>query len=215
MVNVVAPRFDYDIDPIYLNDDMSNKLFCTFATEDTLEGVLATIQERYRIIYNKIFVLYSKSQDEYICTYNVDFGNVGNFIDNTILVHRKKESNTLYTINALNTLIKELNGGVLDTSYRINWSDFRNCVLLTKGPELKRVNTTIFFFLNYQIIIASLYTYVLETKIFLKELTGSVLIELQMLWWLFHPKDNRYIHYKKDRIYLLTKLYKTCLETLP
>jgi hypothetical protein len=144
MVNVVAPRFDYDIDPIYLNDDMSNKLFCTFATEDTLEGVLATIQERYRIIYNKIFVLYSKSQDEYICTYNVDFGNVGNFIDNTILVHRKKESNTLYTINALNTLIKELNGGVLDTSYRINWSDFRNCVLLTKGPELKRVNTKLF-----------------------------------------------------------------------
>jgi hypothetical protein len=144
MVNVVAPRFDYDIDPIYLNDDMSNKLFCTFATEDTLEGVLATIQERYRIIYNKIFVLYSKSQDEYICTYNVDFGNVGNFIDNTILVHRKKESNTLYTINALNTLIKELNEGVLDTSYRINWSDYRNCILLTKGPELKRVNTKLF-----------------------------------------------------------------------
>lgn len=144
MVNVVAPRFDYDIDPIYLNDDMSNKLFCTFATEDTLQGVLATIQERYRIIYNKIFVLYSKSQDEYICTYNVDFGNVGNFIDNTILVHRKKESNTLYTINALNTLIKELNEGVLDTSYRINWSDYRNCILLTKGPELKRVNTKLF-----------------------------------------------------------------------
>lgn len=144
MVNVVSHRFDYDIDPIYLNDDMSNKLFCTFATEDTLESVLATIQERYRIIYNKIFVLYSKSQDEYICTYNVDFGNVGNFIDNTILVHRKKESNTLYTINALNTLIKELNEGVLDTSYRINWSDYRNCILLTKGPELKRVNTKLF-----------------------------------------------------------------------
>jgi len=106
--NVVVPKFDYDIDPIYLNEDMSNKLFCTFATEDTLAGVLDTIQERYKIIYSKIFVLYSKSQDEYICTYNVDFGNVGTFLDNTILVHRKKESNTLYTINALNTLIKEL-----------------------------------------------------------------------------------------------------------
>jgi hypothetical protein len=144
MVSVTVPRFDYDIDPIYLNDDMSNKLFCTFATEDTLDDVLATIQERYRIIYNKIFVLYSKSQDEYICTYNVDFGNVGSFIDNTILVHRKKESNTLYTINALNTLIKELNDGVLDTSYRINWADYKNCILLTKGPELKRVNTKLY-----------------------------------------------------------------------
>lgn len=144
MVSVAVPRFDYDIDPIYFNEDMSNKLFCTFATEDTLDNVLATIQERYRIIYNKIFVLYSKSQDEYICTYNVDFGNVGSFIENTILVHRKKESNTLYTINALNTLIKELNDGVLDTSYRINWADYKNCILLTKGPELKRVNTKLY-----------------------------------------------------------------------
>ena len=50
-------RFDYDIEPIYLNEDMSNKLFCTFASEDTLEGVLEQIQGRYKIIYNKIFVL--------------------------------------------------------------------------------------------------------------------------------------------------------------
>ena len=141
---VTKPAFDYDIDPIYLNEDMSNKLFCTFSTEDTLDEVLAEIQDRYKIIYNKIFVLYSKSQDEYICTYNVDFGNVGTFIDNTILVHRKKESNTLYTINALNTLIKELNGGQLNTDYRVNWSDYRNCILLTKGPELKRVNTKLY-----------------------------------------------------------------------
>ena len=141
---VVEREFDYDIEPIYFNEDMSNKLFCTFATEETLDSILEQIQERYKIIYNKIFVLYSKSQDEYICTYNVDFGNIGTFLENTILVHRKKESNTLYTINALNTLIKELNGGTLDTSYRINWTDYRNCILLTKGPELKRVNTKLY-----------------------------------------------------------------------
>jgi len=145
MINTVTrAAFDYDLEPLYFNEDMSNKLFCTFATEDTLDDVLTEIQGRYKIIYNKIFVLYSKSQDEYICTYNVDFGNISQFLDNTILVHRKKESNTLYTINALNTLIKELNGGVLDTNYKINWVDYRNCILLTKGPELKRVNTKLF-----------------------------------------------------------------------
>ena len=144
MVMVAGNRFDYDIDPITINEDMSNKLFCTFATEETLEPVLENIQERYKIIYNKIFVLYSKSLNEYICTYNVDFGNVGTFLENTILVHRKKESNTLYTINAVNALIEELNAGVLDTSYGTNWSDFRNCVLLTKGPDLKRINTKLF-----------------------------------------------------------------------
>ena len=141
---VTAPTFDYDLNETQYTDDMSNKLFCTFSTEETLDDVLTTIQEKYKIVYNKIFVLYSKSQNEYICTYNVDFGNVSTFLDNTILVHRKKETNTLYTINALNTLIKELNGGQLDTSYRVNWSDFRNCILLTKGPELRRINTKLF-----------------------------------------------------------------------
>jgi len=144
MQSVTDFSIEYDFDDVYLNEDMSNKLFCTFSTQEDLEDVLTTIQEKYKIIYNKIFVLYSKSQDEYICTYNVDFGNVSTFLENTILVHRKKETNTLYTINALNTLIKGLNGGVLDTSYRVNWTDYRNCVLLTKGPELKRVNTKLF-----------------------------------------------------------------------
>ena len=144
MQTVTDFSLNYDLDEVNYNDDMSNKLFCTFSTEDTLDDVLTSIREKYRIVYNKIIVLYSKSQDEYICTYNVDFGNVSTFLENTILVHRKKETNTLYTINALNTLIKELNGGVLDTSYRVNWSDYRNCILLTKGPELKRVNTKLY-----------------------------------------------------------------------
>jgi len=144
MQSVTDFSVEYDFDEVYLNEDMSNKLFCTFSTEEGLDDVLSSIQEKYRIIYSKIFVLYSKSQDEYICTYNVDFGNVSTFLENTILVHRKKETNTLYTINALNTLIKEINGGVLDTSYRVNWSDYRNCILLTKGPELKRVNTKLY-----------------------------------------------------------------------
>ena len=133
--------FEYDFDRYALEHSMSNKLFCTFVKEDDLDRLLETIQNKYSITYGKIFVLYSKSNDEYICTYNVDFGNVSNFLENTILVHRKKDTNTLYTINALNTLIKELNKGVLDTSYKIDWNDFRNCVLLTKGAELRRVNT--------------------------------------------------------------------------
>ena len=139
----VIAAFDYDIEPLDLYDDMSNKLFCTFATEETLEGVLEEIQERYKIIYNKIFVLYSKSQEEYICTYNVDFGNVGTFLENTILVHRKKESNTLYTINTLNTLIKSLNGGIVDTRFRVDWKHYRNCILLTQQNDIRQLNTKV------------------------------------------------------------------------
>jgi hypothetical protein len=137
-------KFDYDIEYEYNLHSMSNKLFCTFSSEQQLDEILSTIQNKYEIIYNKIFVLYSKSQDEYICTYNVEFGNVSNFLDNTILVHRKKESNSLYTINSLNRLIESLNGGVLDVTYKINWMDYQNCILLTKGNELRRINTKLF-----------------------------------------------------------------------
>ena len=48
--DVIETRFDYDLEPIFLNEDMSNKLFCTFATEETLDSVLSEIKERYRII---------------------------------------------------------------------------------------------------------------------------------------------------------------------
>ena len=137
------PVFGYDFvtDTTTWNDDMSNKLFCTFTTEEHLEDLISSIKKRYTVLYDKIFVLHTKSTDEYICTYNVDFANVANFIDNTILVHRKKESNTLYTINALNMLIKELNHGHLDPTYKVDWNDYRNCILLTRGNELKRINT--------------------------------------------------------------------------
>ena len=126
---------------LLLLEDVANKLFCTFAQEDELDNIVSEINKRYTIQFGKIFILYSKSNHEYICTYNVDMVNVFNFIENTILVHRKKETNTLYTINALNTLIKQLNEGVLDTSFKVNWEEYKNCILLTKGDELKRVNT--------------------------------------------------------------------------
>jgi len=137
-------KFDYDVEYDYNIADMSNKLFCTFSSEENLDALLGTIQNKYKIIYNKIFVLHAKSQNEYVITYNVEFGNVSNFLDNTILVHRKKESNTLYTINSLNRLIESLNNGVLDTTFKVEWSDYQNCILLTKGNELKRVNTKLF-----------------------------------------------------------------------
>jgi hypothetical protein len=65
-------------------------------------------------------------------------------LDNTILLHRKKESNTLYTINALNDLIKSLNGGVLDNQFPIDWKEYQNCILLTHAGDLKKLDTKIY-----------------------------------------------------------------------
>jgi hypothetical protein len=137
---------DYDIN----FDDLANKLFCTFTSEESLDSTLDTIKGQYQILFNKIFVLYVESTNEYVCTYNVDSFNMSDTIlENTILLHRKKESNTLYTINALNDLIRSLNEGKLDTSFRINWQDYRNCILLTTSGELKKLDTKVHEIINF------------------------------------------------------------------
>ena len=123
--------------------DLNNKLFCTFTTLEELDGLLSHITTSYDVMYNKIFVLHIKSNDEYVCTYNIDQGNAGGLPPNTIMVHRKKDTNTLYTINALNELIKSLNGGVVDTQFPIDWQHYRNTVLLTQHDELKQLKTKI------------------------------------------------------------------------
>ncbi len=121
-----------------------NKLFCTFSPKESVEDTLRDINREYTILYKKIFVLASPDSEEYMCTYNIEIeGGQTRILPNTILLHRKKESNTLYTINALNTLIKTLNNGVLDSTFPINWPDYKNSILLTQGEDLKRLNTTI------------------------------------------------------------------------
>tara|TARA_X000001382_G_C3162505_1_gene176739 strand:- start:72 stop:527 length:456 start_codon:yes stop_codon:yes gene_type:complete len=137
----ILNSFDYDFDDLSFNIDMSNKLFCTFTAREELDTLLEKIKSNYIVLYNKIFVLECQDQEEFICTYNVDFNNIGDFLDNTILVHRKKQTNTLYTINALNQLIMELNDGVLDKSYMIPWEDYKNSVLLTKENKLQILRT--------------------------------------------------------------------------
>ena len=133
----------YDFDSINTRD-VNNKLFCTFTSLEDLETLINGLTKAYSIMYNKMFVLYVKSTDEYVVTYNVEQGNVDSIPLNTILVHRKKETNTLYTINALNDLIKKLNGGVVDPSFRVNWQHYKNCILLTNHNELKQLNTKVF-----------------------------------------------------------------------
>ncbi len=126
------------------SESIMNKLFCTFSSKEGLDDTLREINKEYTILYKKIFVLASPESEEFLCTYNIEIeGSQTKILPNTILLHRKKESNTLYTINALNTLIKQLNGGVLDTSFPINWQDYKNSVLLTQGDDLKKMNTTI------------------------------------------------------------------------
>ena len=144
-------KVDYDIENFINSGDLNNKLFCTFTVLEELDELVKNLSSKYSIMYNKIFVLQVTSNDEYVITYNVDQGNVTSIPENTILVHRKKETNTLYTINALNELIKKLNGGVVDTKFPINWQHYKNCILLTQHNELKQLNTKIHKIIEIQV----------------------------------------------------------------
>ena len=139
---------NYDFQNIFNTFDVNNRLLCTFISLEGLDDLIQDISKNYDVMYNKIFVLHATNTDEYVITYNIDQGNVNLIPNNTILVHRKKESNTLYTINALNQLIKSLNRGVVDPSYKVEWQNYKNNILLTQHNELKTLNTKIHKIVN-------------------------------------------------------------------
>jgi len=142
-LDIYTSGYDFVTDSINTKD-LNNKLFCTFTTREGLDSLISDITSQYDIMYNKMFVLEIKDSEELVVTYNVDQGNINAIPANTILVHRKKESNTLYTINALNELIKSLNDGVVDRRYRVEWMHYRNTILLTQQSDLKQLKTKIY-----------------------------------------------------------------------
>lgn len=124
--------------------DPLKRLFCTFCQQDQVDNTINFITSRYTLLHNKIFILESPQTNEFICTYNIDTGNMNGNIPNTILMHRKKDYNTLYSINALNTLIMSLNNGKIDINYIIDWKEYKNCILLTdKNNGLRRLDTKV------------------------------------------------------------------------
>jgi len=126
---------------------MKSQLLCTFTTKDNLDETVKVIVDAYKIIFNKVYVLQNEDNiNELICTYNVDTqGGVDyNKVKGTISLHRKKHSNTLYTINALNEVVANLNNGVIDSKFMVPWENFKNTLLITNTDGLNKISTRIF-----------------------------------------------------------------------
>lgn len=123
---------------------MKTQLLCTFTTPNYVAGTVNKITNHYTIVFGRIFILENEDdEDELMCTYNVEQSNYQASLDSTISLHRKKTTNTLYTINALNALIKQLNNGVLDQSYQVPWNNYRNMIILYGETGLREVPTAI------------------------------------------------------------------------
>ena len=116
---------------------MRTQLLCTFAHRKDLDLIIDYISKSYTISEKRMFVFSNaeKSSELYV-TYNVEPDDYKK-TPNTIMIHRKKETNTLYTVNALNAIIRKSNNGVLDKKFVINWQIYDNSLMLTDGDDVR------------------------------------------------------------------------------
>ena len=114
---------------------MRPQLLCTFTFLDRLPTCIGQIYKAYDVdgATNMKCYYYIEVPNNVICVYNVTTNE--RRLRDTISINRKKESNTFYSINALNNLIRVLNNGILDKTYKVEWSNFTDTLLLAEGEE--------------------------------------------------------------------------------
>ena len=131
-------------------------LLATFCKARNVRSTIDLITDSFEVVGSKVFVLQDES-DRYkkIFTYNIVKDNIvfSDVIKNTISLHRKKEVNSLYTLNALNEVVKIQNNGVLDPKFSVEWEDYRNTLLVTYKEDdgeqkLRRINTRLISVVN-------------------------------------------------------------------
>lgn len=128
-----------------MNNYEQRQLLCTFSNDRDYQQVIDNIKKFYEVYNNRIFILSNvdDSKELYI-TYNVlNMKKDGQKFPNTILIHRKKQTNTLYTLNAMNKLIEEENG-VFDKTFVVNWSLYTNSLIITGDVSIRIIPLKIF-----------------------------------------------------------------------
>lgn len=126
------------------------QLLCTFSTPSDYQIVSDTVKKIYTLSNNRIFVFSNeKNKSELFLTYNITITVEGvRKLPNTISIHRKKLTNTLYTLNAMNKLIAEENNGVFDKSFQLNWDFYKNSLIITNEVSVKIISLEIFTIIN-------------------------------------------------------------------
>ena len=137
-----------------MNDTL---LLATFCKSRDVRDIINVIGDGFEIVGGKIFVLQDESErHKKILTYNIVKEDIvfSEVIKNTISLHRKKETNTLYTLNALNEVEMEQNDGQIDSQFSVDWEPHRNTLLVTyKDDEtgdqiLRRIETRLINIVN-------------------------------------------------------------------
>lgn len=112
---------------------MKGQFLCTFTSNDSLSLTIDYLSTYYKIYNNKFYMYTDRDNpNSILLIYNTEDNLRDGLAKNTISINKKKQTNTLYTINALNSLIKLLNNGILDKSYQIDWENYKDILLIVK-----------------------------------------------------------------------------------
>jgi len=127
-----------------LNHNKSNRgvLLASFVATDNEDEILKEVEfiaHNMHLTNDYIFLLKNlEDPSKKILTYNaiVKKGKTFNTRLYTMRLHRKKQTNTLYTINALNLAVAEQHNGQTGRHLKLDWEQYKNSLLLTSGNKL-------------------------------------------------------------------------------
>ena len=125
------------------------QLLCTFSNIISYKSDLTSISNLYTPILTKFFIFENvKNKKDLYITYSIDTTQKFQKLNSTISIHRKKETNTLFSLNAMNKLITEDNGGIFDKEFQVNWELYRDCIILTGDISIRVININLLEIVN-------------------------------------------------------------------
>ena len=127
--------------------DRNTTLLCTFTNSNMyIKARTLTDIARSFDISGEIFIFEDKNNnDKVIMTYNIYREEKNDFPKNTFQIHRNKGTNTLYTLNALNELIKRdaTKEGVSEKDYKVTWEKYRDSLVIMQKETKESANKSL------------------------------------------------------------------------
>ena len=112
-----------------------------YATNDDEEmDIINEIINNVEFTNKYIFVLAEKDNPEKkVITYNTNYEGQTKIKEffYTIRVHRKKKTNTLYTINGLNLALEKEHDGKRGKDLKLSWEAHRGTIIMSQAGQLK------------------------------------------------------------------------------
>lgn len=108
--------------------------------DSVVDEAVQKILESFSLTSKYIFVLKNEEEEnKTLITFNAvqDRESIEKIRFFTIRLHRKKQSNTLYTINGLNLAVASENDGQTGKHLKLDWEKYTNTVLLSYNRNLK------------------------------------------------------------------------------